>query len=277
MTEIPTYITHGWGVLLVDIGFLNFGLLDILDIAIVSYLFYRVYKLLRGSVAFNIFLGLVTLYLVWWLVNALNMQLLATILSQFAGVGVILLIIVFQPEIRSFLLELGQTTFGNRLEPLKGWLNIRTEEPVKPKIPVGELILDAVKALREAGDDAVLILNSGTKDSLGMTSATELNADFNKDLLLSIQRSSGELKNGAVVIEGGKIKAIGAKFPYSESESLPEQSSIKHRLGAGATEVADVGAIVISGHDKSVSTAYQGYLAYDIPDSELKRFIKAHT
>lgn len=114
------------GFFLVDVGFLNITLWDILDIAIVNYLFYRVYKLLRGSIAFNIFTGLLLLYAIWWIVNALKMELLSTILSQFVSVGVIMLIIIFQPEMRKFLLEIGRTAIGNRLEFLWKWLNIAT-------------------------------------------------------------------------------------------------------------------------------------------------------
>jgi len=99
---------------LIDIRFLNMKVWDILDILIVSYLIYRIYLLLKGSVAFNIFIGLMLLYIVWWLVSALEMQLLSTFLSQFVSVGVILLIIIFQPEIRKFLLDLGNTTLKQR-------------------------------------------------------------------------------------------------------------------------------------------------------------------
>ena len=265
------------GFLLIDIGFLNFGLLDVLDIAIVAYLFYRVYKLLRGSVAFNIFLGLVILYLSWWLVNALNMQLLATILSQFAGVGVILLIIVFQPEIRSFLLDIGKTTFGNRLDPVRHWLNLESASPAVKPVPVSDLLFQAVNELRENGKDAVLVLNSGEIGKLNVPKAVAIGTDFNKDLLNSLLHPDSALRTGAIVIENGKIMACSAKFPHSESDALPESVNSRHRLAVGATETADVGAIVVSGDNKSVSTAYQGYMAYDISNSELKRFIKAHT
>ena len=97
-------------ILLFEIGFLPVRIWDILDILIVGYLIYQIYKLLRGSIAFNIFIGVVTLYLIWWLVGMLKMDLLSLLLNQFVSVGVIILIIIFQPEVRRFLLLLGNTT-----------------------------------------------------------------------------------------------------------------------------------------------------------------------
>ena len=100
--------------LLFDIGFLPVRIWDILDILIVAVLMYQIYKLLRGNIAFNIFIGVLILYVVWWLVNQLNMSLLAAVQDQFIDVGVIFIIIIFQPEVRRFLLFLGNSTLRQR-------------------------------------------------------------------------------------------------------------------------------------------------------------------
>lgn len=262
--------------LLVDIGFLNITVWDVIDIAIVSYLFYRIYKLLRGSIAFNIFTGLLMLYAIWWFVNALNMELLSTILSQFVSVGVILLVIIFQPEIRKFLLEIGQSTFGSRLEFFREWLGLPiTVSQEKQAVRRG--LVNVVRNLREAKWDAVFILDSGTPEDLTFTGGLILNADFSVELIKSVFHPESDLRKGAVVIQDLKIHAVDARFPHSESDNLPRQVSMRHRLGVGATESADVGAIIVSGEDSTVSTAYKGYLAYGISDDELERFVKAHT
>src|SRR5688572_8853735 len=96
-------------------GFLSIRLLDIIDILLVAFLLYKLYNLLKGGVAVNIFVGILFLYLVWWLVAKIfSMQLLGTILGQFIGVGVIALIIVFQQEVRRFLILLGTNSFITR-------------------------------------------------------------------------------------------------------------------------------------------------------------------
>jgi DNA integrity scanning protein DisA with diadenylate cyclase activity len=266
------------GFLLIDISFLNFTVWDVLDIVIVAYLIYRIYKLLQGSIAFSIFLGLFTLYIFWYIVNALHMQLVSNLLSQFASVGVILLIIVFQPELRKFLLDVGQSTFGTRLDPLKRWLNIKVTNPAKAKqVSLASRLLNTVRGLQKSQRDAVFILNSGDDKELKYNGGLTLDTEYNRELVDSILLPESNLKQGAIIIEGTQILAVGAKFPHSEREDLPEGIGMRHRLGLGATENADVGAIIISESDGSVSTAYQGYLAYGVSDQELKRFITAHT
>src|SRR5688572_23825517 len=97
------------------IGFLKVRLLDVLDILIVAFLLYKVYQLLKGGTAMNIFIGIVAIYLLWWLfVRILDMQLLGAILGQFMSVGVLALIIVFQQEVRRFLLVLGSNSFTGK-------------------------------------------------------------------------------------------------------------------------------------------------------------------
>ena len=105
---------------LIQIGFLDVRLVDLFDIAAVSFLLFQVYKLMRGSVAVRIFLGFLFLYLIYLLVRAIDMDLLSSILDQFMGVGVIAVIILFQQEIRKFLLMLGKTPIFNRESILKG-------------------------------------------------------------------------------------------------------------------------------------------------------------
>src|ERR1044071_8661689 len=116
-------------IFLFKIGFLEVSWVDVIDIALVSILLYQVYKLIRGSIAVNIFLGILALYLVYLIVRAAQMELLTTILGQFMGVGVLAMIILFQPEIRKFLLLIGRTTDFNRDGILKSLANIGQDYP----------------------------------------------------------------------------------------------------------------------------------------------------
>jgi diadenylate cyclase len=110
--------------LLFKIGFLEISIVNLVDITLVSILIYQVYKLLRGSVAIKIFLGFLSIYLIYLLVSALRMELLSIILGQFMGVGIIAAIIIFAPEIRKFLLIIGRSSFlsnENFLQELLFW------------------------------------------------------------------------------------------------------------------------------------------------------------
>src|SRR5687768_14926725 len=116
-------------VFLFKIGFLEVSWVDFIDIALVSILLYQIYKLIRGSIAVNIFLGILALYLVYLIVRAAQMELLANILGQFMGVGVLAMIVLFQPEIRKFLLVIGRGTEfrDNFFKTIAHWkINIRT-------------------------------------------------------------------------------------------------------------------------------------------------------
>src|SRR6187402_814899 len=110
---------------LFKIGFLEVSLVDFIDIALVSILLFQIYKLIRGSIAVNIFLGILALYLIYLIVRAAQMELLATILGQFMGVGVLAMIILFQPEIRKFLLVIGRGTEfrENIFKTISNWRN----------------------------------------------------------------------------------------------------------------------------------------------------------
>lgn len=114
-------------VFLLKIGFLPIRIWDVLDVLIVGYLLYQLYKLLRGSIAFNIFIGVVILSVAWWLVGILEMDLLTVVLDQFVSVGVIILIIIFQPEVRRFLLMLGNTTLRQQSHFLRRFLDRNME------------------------------------------------------------------------------------------------------------------------------------------------------
>lgn len=111
-----------------QIGFLEVGWVDLIDVGLVSILLYQVYKLIRGSIAVNIFLGILSLYLVYLIVDAVKMELLTRILGQFMGVGVLAMIILFQPEIRKFLLLIGRSAELNREGIFKSFSNWRTEQ-----------------------------------------------------------------------------------------------------------------------------------------------------
>ena len=265
------------GMFLVDITFLNFGIWDVLDIAIVSFLIYRIYKLIQGSIAFSILAGLFTLYIIWWIVNALDMQLVSQILSQFASVGVILLIIVFQPEIRKFLIQLGQSTFGKRLDVVRRWLNIEIIADAETSVSVAPELLKTVRNLQKENRNAVFVLGNEIEDDLKYNGGLELNTGFNQDLVESLLLPESAWKSGAIVVDGSRIKVVGAKFPHSEAVNLPEEANMRHRLGVGATEHADVGAVIVTEDGGSVATAYKGYLTLDVSDAELERFIEAHT
>lgn len=230
-------------IFLFRIGFLEVGWIDLIDIGLVSILMYQVYKLIRGSIAVNIFLGILALYLMYLIVRAAQMELLATILGQFMGVGVLAMIILFQPEIRKFLLMVGRTTELNRDNFFKSLLNWRTRH--HEDFDVG-VIIDAVKTLKATRTGALIVFSRETDLKTYTDTGDPLDAEVSKRLILSIFNKHTPLHDGAIIIHKGRIKAARCVLPVSEHDHLPPQFGLRHRSAIGMSEATDTLVMAVS-------------------------------
>lgn len=229
-------------ILLFKIGFLDVTWVDVVDIALVSVLLYQVYKLIRGSIAVNIFLGILALYLIYLIVRAAQMELLATILGQFMGVGVLAMIILFQPEIRKFLLVIGRGTEfrENIFKNISNWRNQYHDE-----FDIHQVI-EAVKTLKATKTGALIVFSRDTELKFYIETGDPLDAEVNKGLLLSIFNKSSPLHDGAAIIYKGRIKAARCVLPVSENDSLPAHYGLRHRSAIGMSESTDTLIMAIS-------------------------------
>ncbi len=258
-------------IFLFDLGFLNLRIWDVFDILIVGYLMYLAYRLLKGTVAFNIFVGVVLLYGIWWLVGALKMELLARLLGQFVSVGVVVVAIIFQPELRRFLLLLGNQTLRGRFQ-LFG-LNVDKNED--NSLEINEL-KKAILVLSETQTGALIIL-ANRSTMLNMSEkGTILNAQISTPLLLSIFNKESPLHDGAVIIADNKILATSIVLPLSENPNLPNEAGLRHRAAVGASETANVTAFIVSEETGMISMAYQGHLTSDLDKTELPKLLTEH-
>ena len=260
-------------IFLFDIGFLPVSIWDILDILIVGYLIYLLYKLLRNTAAFNIFLGVAILFGVWALVTLLKMEMLSKIMNQIAGVAVILLIVVFQPEIRRFLLLLGNSMLRSRGNFLSRWLAKNFELPENSMSELHQISRAVLKMSKER-TGALIILSQGDDLESVVSSGTDLDALISYSLLLSIFQRHSPLHDGAVVIAQGRMLAAGCILPLSDSTDLPRRAGLRHRAALGLAERTDAVAIVVSEETGRISYASKGRLAYDISESKLKRLLQ---
>ena len=144
-------------IFLIEIGFLPIRIWDILDIIIVGYLMYQLYKLLRGTIAFNIFIGILTLYVIWWVVGVLQMDLLSQVLTQFVNVGVIVIVVVFQQEIRRFLLFLGNNTLERQIQ-FAGRFFSRTDEVTDERERQKSAIVNAMMRMSRRKTGALIVI-----------------------------------------------------------------------------------------------------------------------
>ncbi len=229
-------------IFLFKIGFLEVSWVDFVDIALVSVLLYQVYKLIRGSIAMNIFLGILALYLVYLIVRAAEMELLATILGQFMGVGVLAMIILFQPEIRKFLLVIGRGTEfrENIFKTIANWRHDYHDD-----FDVNEVI-EAAKSLKATKTGALIVFSRDTELKFYAQTGDALDATVNKRLLLSIFNKNSPLHDGAVIIYKGRIKAARCVLPVTENDHLPAHYGLRHRAAVGMSENTDTLVLAIS-------------------------------
>lgn len=224
------------------IGFLEVSWVDLIDIALVSVLLYQVYKLIRGSIAVNIFLGILALYLIYLIVRAAEMELLATILGQFMGVGVLAMIILFQPEIRKFLLVIGRGTEfrDNFFKNIANWRNSYHDD-----FDIHQ-VTEAAKTLKATKTGALIVFSRDVELKFYIETGDPLNALVTKRLLLSIFNKNSPLHDGAVIIYKGRIKAARCILPVSENDHLPAHFGLRHRAAVGMSENTDTLVLAIS-------------------------------
>jgi uncharacterized protein (TIGR00159 family) len=224
------------------IGFLEVSLIDIIDISLVSILLFQVYKLIRGSIAVNIFLGILALYLIYLIVRAAEMELLATILGQFMGVGVLAMIILFQPEIRKFLLVIGRSTEfrENFFKTLSNWRNTYQDD-----FDIQQII-EAAKTLKATKTGALIVFSRDVELRFYIETGDSLNAEVTRRLLLAIFNKNSPLHDGAVIIHKGRIKAARCILPVSENDHLPAHFGLRHRAAVGMSENTDTLVMAIS-------------------------------
>ncbi len=254
---------------LLDIGFLDFRLLDAVDILLVALLLFALYRIVRGSVALNIFIGFLLIYLLWFIVDALQMRVLASILDQFTSVGVIALLIVFQQEIRRFLLMLGKnrmilanSTWWRQILPWN-WRNIQGTS-----LNFNE-IAEACRRMSLSKTGGLIVLGRASDLKFWYSTGVKVDAELNARMLESIFFKNSPLHDGAVVLVNDRIKAASCILPVSERTDLPLDYGLRHRSALGITEQTDAFAIIIIEETGRISIASRGEIVSGLSQENL--------
>ncbi|RLD56805.1 MAG: TIGR00159 family protein [Bacteroidetes bacterium] len=247
---------------LIDIKFL-----DILDILLVAFLLYELYNLLKGTVAINIFFGIVAFYLMWKLVTALEMELLSEILGAFISVGFIALIVVFQPEIRSFLLMLGTPGFIRKKRSKFLFWRLDINQTIKLDI---DPIIMACRDMSETKTGALIIVANKSHLEQYVETGKVLDAMISGELIENIFFKNSPLHDGAMIIHENKIKAAGCILPVSANRNIPSTFGLRHRAAVGITEQSDAVAIMVSEETGKISYAIGGKLVPNLMPNQLK-------
>lgn len=249
--------------------FIDIGLWDVVDILLVAFLLLQIYLLIRKTVAIHIFFGIFVVYLLWFIVRALNLELLSSFLGQFFEFGVLALIVVFQPEIRKFLFILG--TKYNLTEKLpKGFF--RYERKIKMTEEDAETISRACNRMSTSATGALIVIAHEADLSEYISSGVSIDARISSSLLESIFYKSTPLHDGAVIIENNKIKAARCILPVTNLK-IKSDIGLRHRAALGMSEHSDAHIITISEENGYISYTQNGEMERDISRSRLKELL----
>ena len=262
-------------IFLLKIGFLPVSIWDLLDILIVGYLFYVLYKLAKGQLAFNILIGAGILLAIYWLVNAAQMSMLSFILSGLAQFGFIVLIVVFQPEIRRFLIFIGRNFLSRRPKFLKYFIDVNViDTDIQFREKIITKLTGVVERLAKAKTGALIVfINNPEFYGLGDVGVL-LDAQISGRMIESIFHKESPLHDGAMLITDGKVHSAGCILPVSDSTKLPKSAGLRHRAGVGITEQTDALSIIVSEETGQISIARRGHLTKNIQKDQLSKILR---
>ena len=254
-------------------GFLDITLVDIIDIFVVALIMFQVYRLTRGTNALRIVVGILIIYLLWIVTRVLNMELLSMILGQIIGVGVIALIIVFQQEIRRFLILLG-TQYTNRRVSFMARLFRPRGRKVKV---VGQEWIDTVVGacadMAKTKTGALIVIARKVNLLPFLEQGERIDALISASLIKNIFFKNSPLHDGAMVIADDRIAAARCVLPSTERE-VPMEFGMRHRAALGASEITDALVIVVSEERGTISIARKGHISRDISPAHLQVLLR---
>jgi len=242
-------------------GFVPFTLTDLVDIVLVAVIMYWIYRATRGTNAPYIISGIIVIYFVWVVTRALNMELLSTILGQIISVGVIALIIVFQPEIRRFL-----EMIGMRQKQLKFIAHIFSPKHDE-EIDISQIVT-ACRDMAATKTGALMVICQQSDLQLIIEGGIAIDAKVGTSLLKNIFFKNAPLHDGAVIIDKNRIVAAKCILPVTQSQ-VPKSYGTRHRAAIGMSEISDAVILVVSEETGGISIAHAGELRRDIDPARL--------
>lgn len=250
-------------------GFVPFTFIDFIDIILVAAIMFWIYRATRGTNAPYIISGIIMIYLMWVVVRTLNMELLSNILGQFVSVGVIALIIVFQPEIRRFLQMIGMRQ--KRFNFIARIFNRNDNTSVTIIAP----IVQACREMSAHKTGALIVIGRQSDLRLITEGGIAIDAKISTPLLENIFFKNAPLHDGAVVIEGDRIVAAKCILPVTQSD-VPKSYGTRHRAAIGMSEISDAIILVVSEETGGISIAHGGTIHRDIAPDQLANLFQRH-
>ncbi|MBP5326378.1 MAG: diadenylate cyclase CdaA [Bacteroidales bacterium] len=256
-------------------GLPTITIVDIIDILLVAIIAYNIYKAVRGTNVLRIFWAVVIIYILWQLATLFSMKLTATILGQFISIGLILLIIVFQPEIRRFLLMVGTKTSidgDSLLKRLRFW---RKSMNTKNNTIDLEPYVLACMHMSQTKTGALIVFIRQNEVNDIIASGETIDAKVSSALLETLFFKNSPLHDGAVLVKGNTVVAARCILPVSSNFDIDPNLGLRHRSAIGVTEQLDVVSVIVSEETGAISYAVGGEIHHDVTPAQLKQYLES--
>ena len=261
------WLSDGWKSILENIT--NISLPDIIDIACVSVLFYYLFVFVRDRRAGKLAMGVVLIFTVQLIASVFDMYVMQFLLENIFQTGLLIVVVLFQPELRSMLEKMGG-------QSLKGIRGIGENKDSSETLHMIEEVTEAVEDMSEARTGALIVFERDTKlGDLGLT-GTVINADPESFLIKNIFYNKAPLHDGAMIIRKNRLHAAGCLLPLSENPDIIKDLGTRHRAGIGMSENSDAVVVIVSEETGVVSLACEGKLTRNYTRETLKDALRAY-
>ncbi|MBS1637310.1 MAG: TIGR00159 family protein [Bacteroidetes bacterium] len=253
--------------------FISFGIADAVDILLVAIILYQLYKIVKGTSATNIFIGLALIYVVSIIVRAFDLKLLGSVLGKFIDVGVIAVMVVFQQEIRKFLLYIGSNEFIKN----RSWKSLFAFSPTDRRNRFdldADAVINACFNMSESKTGALIIISRKSDLKFYINTGEAVDSALTDKMLENIFYKNSPLHDGAVIIKDNRIVAARCVLPVTENEKFPSHFGMRHRAAVGITETTDAIAITVSEQTGAVSLTVSGEINSNLNKEKLRYLIE---
>ena len=253
-------------------GFLNsiarfsamFSIRDLIDIAVIAFLIYKLIKLMRGSTAAKVLMGIVLVFVTTQLARVFDFKVLYFLLENTMQVGLLALVVVFQPELRKALEKVGRHAFPQLLSRnVADGMETAIRETVK-----------ACEAMSWARDGALIVFERQARLDDYAKNGTIIGAEPSGELLRNIFYPKAPLHDGAVIMRDGLVYSAGCMLPLTENTSLSKELGMRHRAGIGMSEHSDAVVVIVSEESGSISVAIDGMIKRHLAPETLERLLR---
>ena len=252
--------------------FFEFGIKDIVDILLVALILYYIYRLMKESRSLNVFMGILVFVVLWLVVSqVLQMKLLGSILDKFVSVGVIVLVVLFQDEIRKFLYNLGA---HQRMKSFRRFLSLndKKQDTEKLKQIIMPIVMSCMSMSKKKVGALIVIQRATPLDDIVAT-GERIDADISQRLIENLFFKNSPLHDGAMIISDHRIKAAGCILPVSHNLNIPKELGLRHRAALGITHESDSIAIVVSEETGGISVAIRSQFQLRLTAEKLESIL----